>query len=260
MTCVAGGLFVRGSTLILRTTPPSIPERLVRLSPFAIDTTEMTVGAMRALVTAGLVTAPTARTADNACTYTTAPGEFESFPVSCVTRDQARKACAARGKRLPTEAEWEFAASGRDQEQRYPWGDDTDVCSYAIVGRGRLATELPGGVDLANVCRPQPNALPLPWGPRPVGESADVTPLGIRDLGGNVSEWVADELGLFDGPCSDGPRILVDPRCDRVNEKGEELLRGGSWNDYPLTAESARRAFAYAASSPFTGFRCAESL
>lgn len=259
MVCVPGGLFVRGSRRILALSLPSTPERLVHVSPFALDATEMTVGAIRTLVQAGEIAKPLARTSDNACTYTDEPGEFEDFPVSCVSREQARRACAARGKRLPTEAEWEYAAGDREAELRYPWGEDTDICRYAVLGRGRILSEQPSSIDLSNVCRPQQNAAPLPWGPRPVGESEDVTTRGLRDLGGNLSEWVEDEPARYDGPCSAGPRVLIDPRCDHADQAGF-VVRGGSWADLPLSAESARRTQITASESPLVGFRCAESM
>lgn len=261
MVCVEGGLFVRGSDMLPLGSSSEIassPERLVRLSPFALDRAEMTVRAMRALVEAGVVETPGQRSASSpACTYTAAPDAFEEFPVNCVSRPRAIAACQAQGKRLPTEAEWEFAAGDRDQKSRYPWGADPDVCHYAIVGRGRVLGE--GPADPSDLCRQTANALP--WGPRPESENeGDVTALGIRHLGGNVSEWVADAAEAYDGPCSAGPPVLVDPRCDDA-QSDVYVARGGSWALLPFFAQVSFRSTYRKDLSPYeVGFRCAESL
>jgi formylglycine-generating enzyme required for sulfatase activity len=262
MVCVPGGLLVRGSdNLVLGEYVglASAPERLVHLSPFALDREEMTVRTLRALVTARLTLQPVLRSADApACTYTEAPGAFDGHPVNCISRDRAASACAAQGKRLPTEAEWEFAAGGRDEERRYPWGADPDACHYAIVGRGRESGE--GAVDSSSICRRVLGAAPLPWGPRPESESDDVTLLGIRHLGGNVSEWVADSAGSYDGPCSAGPPVLVDPRCDTART-GLFVARGGTWALQPFVAQVGfRSTYADDRGHLEVGFRCAESL
>jgi len=262
MACIEGGLFARGDSVRVideEITTQAIPERLVRLSPFALDRDELTVGVMRALVAAGRVERPRIRSGSSpACTYTEQAGELEEHPVNCITRDAAKRACAARGLRLPTEAEWEFAAGDRDRENRYPWGADPDPCRYAIVGRGRTDGE--GALDPSSVCRAVPGAAPLAWGPRPERESDDTTALGLRHMGGNVSEWVADEVASYGGHCSDGPRVLVDPRCDVAEERGV-LVRGGSWSAQPFFAETTHRGmYGDDIDSPFVGVRCAESL
>jgi formylglycine-generating enzyme required for sulfatase activity len=262
MVCIEGAVFVRGDTTSViddRQVVKAAPERLVRVSPFALDRNETSVREMRALVEARKVEAPRSRSADSpACTYTDAPGEFEDYPVSCVSRASAVRACAARGLRLPTEAEWELAAGDGAEERRYPWGADPDVCRYAVLARGRALTE--GAIDLSTVCRTRPGAPPLPWGPRPIAEGDDVTASGLRHMSGNVSEWVADAAGAYAGPCSEGPPLLVDPRCDR-GELGLVLVRGGNWMLPPYRAQTVLRGtYATDDGVPEVGFRCAESM
>jgi formylglycine-generating enzyme required for sulfatase activity len=261
--CVEGGLFIRGSTTLVddptSDARPS-PERLVRISPFALDRDEMTVGAMRALVAQGGLLIPTTHDLDPACQNTLDKGPSEGLPINCVSRENAARACALRGMRLPTEAEWEYAAGDRDQQKDYPWGADDDVCQYAVVARGRQLFE-GASEDASTFCRPQPNAAPLPWGPRPVAEtSLDVNDLGLRHMAGNVSEWVKDELGTYDGPCGRGPRVLTDPRCD-VPNNGRAVARGGNWRLTPITARVVHRGgYVTAAGNVEVGFRCAESM
>jgi len=262
MACVQGGLFARGSSIFALDETAllsPVPERLVRVTPFALDRQEMTVRQMRALVDSGLVARPVARGLSRpACTWTDAPDAFEDFPVNCIGKSNAALACSARGTRLPTEAEWEFAAGDRDEEKRYPWGADPDACRFAIVGRGRIIPE--GGPDGSIACRTEADGQARPWGPRPTAEGDDITALGIRHLGGNVSEWVSDAAGSYAGPCSEGPSVLVNPRCDR-GTADESVVRGGSWTLPPSYAQTSHRStYSQQFVGPEVGFRCAESM
>jgi len=99
--------------------------------PFFIDKTEVTVAAYKACVDAGKCTVPSVHRPDIAedevlkfapmCNYGT-PGRND-HPVNCVDLGQAAAYCDFIGKRLPTEAEWEYAARGTDG-RKYPWGND----------------------------------------------------------------------------------------------------------------------------------------
>ena len=263
--CVEGGLFVRGNNavpLAFLDDLPATPERLVHLSPFAIDITETTVAQMRALVGNANPKDPYPNDASQpTCLFTAAPGASEDFPVNCVSRAVAMHACEMQGKRLPTEAEWEFVAADRDRQNRYPWGSDPDACAHAIIGRGRSAIE--GGSDISSVCRAQPDGLPpLPWGPRPVMESPDVTTLGVRDLGGNVAEWVSDVATPYDsGSCNAGPNVLEDPHCDTSSDN-LSMTRGGYWSvsSYSSAVSNREVVRPEVTRSGNIGFRCARSL
>ncbi len=111
--------------------------------------------------------------------------------ASGITRDEAAALCASRGGRLPTEDEWIAAAAGAGA-RRYPWGDTGAVCRRAAWG-------------LASGPCSRKGTGPDTVGAHPAGD----TPLGIHDLAGNVSEWVAPE-----------------PTAP-VNALG--VVRGGSW-------------------------------
>jgi serine/threonine-protein kinase len=140
------------------------------------------------------------------------PGH-EHEPVGQITWDGASLYCTGRGKRLPTEAEWEFAARGRTA-RRFPWGEQVPRCGEVAWGRDE---DLP--------CAPRP----LEPGPLAVGAAPlDRTPEGVRDLGGNVMEWVQDQ---FIKPYLPGCGDCVDPRIEAPVPLQEDMrvLRGGSW-------------------------------
>jgi serine/threonine-protein kinase len=139
-------------------------------------------------------------------------------PVAQVTWDAALRYCQAQGKRLPTEAQWEFAAR-ESQGLRFPWGDDEPRCEGVVFGRRR-------GEACAH----------LGAGPADVGATPqDRTARGIRDLGGNVSEWVQDRLIAPYPAC---PPPCRDPVSDAPGG-GPRVFRGGNWYE---SAESCRAA------------------
>jgi len=110
--------------------------------------------------------------------FTADPG-FEEHPAVEVSWFGARDYCLWRGKRLPTEAEWEKAARGVDR-RRYPWGDEPPDAERAVVGRAHNATERG---DL-----------------RPAGAG----PTGVHDLLGNLREWTASAYQRYPYRPDDG--------------------------------------------------------
>lgn len=262
MVCVPGTVFALGQSREIFDVDPrraSSPERLTKISSFAMDRTEMTVGELRPLVRERKVTAPITHNVTPACNYTTEPGEYERFPVNCVTWDDAAAACEALGKRLPTEAEWELAAGNGSDETTYPWGESDDVCSYAIIGRGRTPFE-GGDNDISLICRnPGNGAPPLPWGSVSVDDGTDVNKLGIRHLGGNVAEYTADFSHAYT-ECFADAHVLVNPRCSKAppGTPPAELVtyRGSNWQERAYNANITVRSFAPGGAIPYIGFRC----
>ncbi len=171
------------------------------------------------------------------------PGK-ERWPVVQVTWDGARMFCESRGKRLPTEAEWELAARERTS-RRYPWGDEPPSCDAVVFGRSRT-----GSCSM------------LSRHPEPVGTAArDVTPgHGIRDLAGNVSEWVADwfAVGVY-GACRNPG--CKDERVDPPPEEQEAdpfmIVRGSSWASERFLRTTRRVKWHRRSISTSIGFRCA---
>jgi len=167
---------------------------------------------------------------------------MEHMPVVQVTWNAALAYCKSRGKRLPTEAEWERAARGLTS-RKYPWGNEKPRCDGVVFSRGD------GGTCTA-----------LPLGPQPVDEAPqDVTPEGVHGMGGNVSEWVFDAFTLpyypQCNPCED-PK--VDAPAGSVD--GEwRVLRGASFRTQILLRSTGRGRWKEREVGSGLGFRCASA-
>jgi formylglycine-generating enzyme len=262
MACIDGGAFLMGDVRLLTRSDLSraVPERLVALSAYAMDKIEVTVGAFRALVNAGTVKDDFVldKVSEASCTYLTkADGANDALPLNCVSAAGADAVCTALGKRLPTEAEWEFAAGARDEERLFSWGELEAACDLSAIGLARDTYEGFSEIDQSTQCR-YPNAgLRRPWGPIPAGAAAERTPQGLKDMGGNVAEWVADGFAAYTASCWAGSRLFSNPQCPKAEFRS---YRGGSWALPPGAAHPALRA----ATLPSTkrgdiGFRCAKS-
>jgi formylglycine-generating enzyme required for sulfatase activity len=219
------------------------PTHKVEISkPFFIDKTEVTVTAYRACVDAGKCTAPSVHRPDIGedevlkftpmCNYGT-PGR-DDHPVNCVDLGQAAAFCDFVGKRLPTEAEWEYAARGTD-DRKYPWGNEEPGCERAVVSGCKKPP--PGKAGTMEV------------GSFPVSKS----PFGAMDMAGNVWEWVWDGYD----PKAYASHAAVDPAVDPGGRYG--ILRGGSW-DFAATrlTSTYRQKFEAKAGHVSTGFRCVQ--
>jgi hypothetical protein len=149
------------------------------------------------------------------------------LPVTGVSWGDAQVFCTwAGGGRLPTEAEWEYAARGPDS-YRYPWGQEDASC------------------DLANTIECNNGVVPV--GSYPDGRSW----IGAHHLAGNVWEWVKD---WYD---PDYYHHLPDSNPQGPEEGSERIIRGGSFDNVATDARSARRRSWLAGSVlPDLGFRC----
>jgi formylglycine-generating enzyme required for sulfatase activity len=181
-------------------------------------------------------------------------GAAEDLPASCISFGDAQAYVqwlserAGARYRLPSEAEWEYAARAGSQALR-PWGDDADDgCDFAnmydLVAAARFRLGWPearcrdGHADLA-----------------PVGQFA-ANAFGLQDMIGNVREWVQDcATGSYAGRPRDGRA------WEWVGGCGERIQRGGSWLTPPSESRSAWRSSALAGErAADTGFRVARDL
>lgn len=212
------------------------PVHAVTLTAFWLDSTEVTNGQYRLCVEAGACAPPLQTDSFTRPAYYDDPA-YDAYPVIWVDWHRACAYCAWAGARLPSEAEWEYAARGPDSTL-FPWGNTFDPTRLNYC-----AAECDGVSD-PNNADGYPDTAPV--GSFPAGASW----MGAQDMAGNVREWVADWYGLYH---SEGQRDPVGP----LSGSGR-IPRGGSWYDKPDDVRSANRGENtpdYARHK--VGFRCA---
>ncbi|MEO6602894.1 MAG: SUMF1/EgtB/PvdO family nonheme iron enzyme [Polyangiaceae bacterium] len=116
---------------------------------------------------------------------------IEGLPINCLTWYEAEAFCIWDGGRLPTEAEWNYAASGGTQQRMYPWGLATPDSTFAVY---------------------QSSAVAVTGSKSPKGDGL----FGQADLGGNLVEWVADR---YNSPYSISP-------CNNCTDNSATMYRG----------------------------------
>jgi formylglycine-generating enzyme required for sulfatase activity len=200
---------------------PAVP---IQLGTFYIDRTEVTNTAYRECVEAGICGEPEGLDVEGLGIADYYRNEANSnYPVVGVTWDQANTYCRWAGGRLPTEAEWEKAASWDEdagEKRIWPWGQNWDP---ALVNFRN--PDNPGG------------------GPEEVGSRpGNVSAYGVLDMAGNVSEWVADWYA------DDYFQNLVSGQVNPLGPGGpgearNKVLRGGSWEDNGVFTRTVHRLF-----------------
>jgi serine/threonine-protein kinase len=206
MVRVPAGLFTMGADDDANTAPA---HTLNIAAPFFIDHTEVTNQAYRACVQAGICQPPQQVSSLTHPHYYDNP-EFARYPVVYVTWQDAQTYCAWRGRRLPTEAEWEKAARG-DDGRLFPWGNDWDA------KRVRLSGEDVGNSDMAAVGSFPQNA----------------SPYGALDMSGNAWEWTSSRGMAYPYAAGDGREVQ--------SIAGERVVRGGAWGSKALNARATAR-------------------
>lgn len=221
MRLIAGGEFIMGSNQ-----QSNAPVHVLGLPSFYIDRTEVTNAAYRRCVADGKCSEPRQPGSPSHPDYFSNP-KYDQYPVMQVTWEQARSFCVYANKQLPTEAQWEKAASWDAQNSykyTFPWGDDFKP-------------------ELLNSSE---------------SNSSDTTPVGqfspgqndLVDMAGNLAEWTNSILKAY-------PYDEADGRED-FPASGERAFRGGSWAQ---SQGKARVASRQSAASDYPdreiGFRCA---
>jgi formylglycine-generating enzyme required for sulfatase activity len=122
-------------------------------------------------------------------TWTPSVGSSENLPINCVNWYEAYAFCIWDGGFLPSQAEWNFAASGGSEQRVYPWSNPPSnqgtACGYVNT--------------FGDIC----SGSPAPVGAQPSGDGKYLQ----KDLSGNVAEWVIDNFGgygpMFPTSCND---------------------------------------------------------
>jgi formylglycine-generating enzyme required for sulfatase activity len=203
------------------------PKHAVTLKTFEMSKTVVTVGQYKACVKAGACRMPKL----NHCPQPQGADQ----PMVCVDWADARAFARWAGARLPSEAEWEYAARG-PEGRTYPWGEEAPDCSRAVYDDG-------GGKGCG---------LKAPWPvcSKPKGD----TPQGLCDMAGDVLEWVEDSYhpDYRDAP-ADGSAWEEPGAKERVT-RGGFFFGGARW------LQATSRVHGSPGDRVFTGIRLARSL
>ncbi|XXT44809.1 formylglycine-generating enzyme family protein [Sorangium sp. So ce513] len=269
-SCCATGAAVEGGTFN-RSNNPAYP---ATVSGFVLDRFEVTVGRFRKFVEAYPGSRPAAGAgrhpliegsgwdagwdsnlpADAAAlrdavmcdatylTWTDEAGRHEHLPMNCLSWYVAFAFCAWDGGRLPTEAEWNYAAAGGSEQRLYPWSKPADSTtidgSYAVYA-------CTGDVTGAGTCA---------FGNiQPVGSRSTKGDgkWGQADLAGNMWEWVLDWYASHPSECNN---------CANTTPASYRVIRGGGWfSGASVLLSSFRDGFGPSGRSSVVGARCART-
>ena len=264
MVSIEGGPMFMGARDLIPAGDSKPPHRVV-VSTFCLDKTEVTTADYQACVDKGTceraldhvswpnITEPLKKKYSGLCNA--GKPEQGKHPINCVAWPMADNYCRQMGHRLPTEAEWEYAARGSSQK-KYPWGDDPpsakylNACGAECEAHWKKATN-----ETRKTMFPDDDGFvgSSPVGSFPAGASSH----GVLDLAGNVWEWTADFYAPYAETDANNPP--KDPKGPATGDK--RVLRGGDY--LGSEADWSRPSYRWK-TDPDTynhaiGFRCAKS-
>ena len=258
---IEGGPFVMGTNTEPWAYDNERPAHVVEVAPFSIDTVPVTNQAYLGFIEAGGYDEPRFWTEAgwawrqeaglSAPEFWRAEGDGSwsvlrygrriplaaDEPVQHVCWYEADAYARFAGKRLPTEAEWEKAASTTPdgRKRRYPWGDG--------LGTGDGAAAPPANLGQRH------------FGPAPVGAYPEgASPWGVEQMVGDVWEWTASDFTAYPGFAS----FPYKEYSEVFYGSDYKVLRGGSWATHPLAVRTTFRNWDFPIRRQiFAGFRCA---
>ncbi|MBL8715796.1 MAG: SUMF1/EgtB/PvdO family nonheme iron enzyme [Myxococcales bacterium] len=186
---------------------PSTEPKEVTLAPFCMDRTEVTVAAYTQCVKEGRCEEPwkwegsdPSWKEHSMCNFKHPQGRLD-HPLNCVDWNLAKAYCAHLGKRLPTDAEWEWVARGGDAGYQYPWGNSPPVITRMnVCGDECVQNAAKVGLTWKAMFPTESD----PWvETAPVG-SYPPTRFGLYDIAGNACEWIdggTDDDRPYRGGC-----------------------------------------------------------
>ena len=234
------------------------PIHTVTVPSFEMMKSEITIGMYRACVDRGTCSA--LDTSRERCHWSESVGSKEDYPANCMTWFQLNEFAFWVRARLPTEAEWEYAARSQGQNITYPWGEASPDCRLLNYNSCETLANENGYLDAitSQICS------------YPDGKTAQ----GLCDMAGNVSEWVQDEYhssytnapvngdGWCTGICPENAADLVydtDNFPPRVINFPARVIRGGHLNSDGHRVVNTYRA-SWAGNPHFAGGRLARSV
>jgi formylglycine-generating enzyme required for sulfatase activity len=209
---IPGGDFTTGPTLDDLKDGKFLDEsryrQKVTLAGFWMDQTEVTNAMYQKCVSAGICQPPQQLSSMKHPDYYNSK-KFKDYPVIFVDYDMARTFCQWAGMRLPSDAEWELAARGQDGRS-YPWGSQSPDCRFA-------------NLSLKKICFGDTTE---------VGKLSDGnSPWGLKDMAGNVWEWVSIGSPIPIPTASTSGASTKTDTLTKTPEKNINVeLRGGAWD------------------------------
>jgi len=263
MASIAGGKFFMGSD-DKDASDDERPAHQVTLAPYCIDLYEVTAAEYKACSDVGEckrapvevewkdIRAQERKPFSRLCNAN--HPENGAHPINCIDWEMANTYCSWQKGRLPTEAEWEFAARGPDG-RRYPWGDEApDKTRMNACGKECIIWGAKNGVEMGYGGKgmyADDDGFPST---APVGSFSDgKSRYGLFDVVGNVWEWTSDWDAKY------APEPATDPKGPATGTR--RIVRGGAFNGVmpSWVRPSQRYSDLPSTHSHAYGFRCAQS-